>query len=103
MDLRSGSPEPPTPEPTALSWRVSPSLVWIKAVAVVLFALVALIYRDDATKALAAAIGAALLAVYAARDLIAPVRLAADLDGVTVVAGYAGRRRLLWSQIDRVG
>jgi hypothetical protein len=49
-----------------------------------------------------AAVVAIALAGWALRDLIAPVRLAADPDGVTVVVGYAGRRRLAWSQIERV-
>ena len=43
------------------------------------------------------------LAGWALRDLIAPVRLAADADGVTVVTGFARRRRHLpWAQIERV-
>jgi hypothetical protein len=102
MDLRSSLPGAPVPEPTALSWRVSPPLAWVKIAAAVAFVLVAIIYQDDPTKATAAAVGALLVAVYAVRDLIAPVRLAADAEGVTVVAGYASRRRLPWSHIDRV-
>ncbi|HEY0000857.1 MAG TPA: PH domain-containing protein, partial [Actinoplanes sp.] len=31
-----------------------------------------------------------------------PVRLAADTDGVTVITGFAGRRRVAWAQIERV-
>ena len=31
------------------------------------------------------------LAVYGLRDLLAPVRLAADGDGLTVVTGFAGQ------------
>ena len=34
--------------------------------------------------------------------MIAPVRVAADEQGVTVVTGYAGHRRLSWSELDRV-
>jgi hypothetical protein len=47
-------------------------------------------------------IAAAGLVVYGARDLIAPVRLSADPNGVTVASGYSGHRRLTWSEIDRV-
>ncbi len=36
------------------------------------------------------------------RDLVAGVRLAADADGVTVVSGFAGRRRLPWAAIERI-
>ena len=102
MDLRSGLPEPAIPAPSAQAWRVSPPLTWAKIAAVVAFILVAVIYRDEPTQAYAAAFGAVLLGVYAARDLIAPVRLAADREGVTVVKGYAGKQRLPWSTVERV-
>ena len=102
MDLRSGLPEPAIPAPSAQAWRVSPPLTWAKVAAVVAFILVAVIYRDEPTKAYAAAFGAVLLGVYAARDLIAPVRLAADREGVTVIKGYAGKQRLPWSTVERV-
>lgn len=46
--------------------------------------------------AVAAAVGLNALAL---RDLVAPVRLAADGDGVTVVSGYAGHRRVRWDQV----
>jgi PH (Pleckstrin Homology) domain-containing protein len=42
------------------------------------------------------------LAGWALRDLVAPVRLAADPSGLTVVTGFAHRLRLAWSQVDRV-
>ena len=49
------------------------------------------------------AVAAALfLAVWGVRDLVAAVRLAADADGVTVVSGFAGRRRLPWAAIERI-
>jgi hypothetical protein len=49
-----------------------------------------------------AAVAAVGLAGWALRDVLVPVRLAADPGGVTVVVGLAGRRRLAWSQIERV-
>lgn len=42
------------------------------------------------------------LAVWAARDLVEPVRLRADPSGLTVVTGFARRHRLGWSQVERV-
>jgi len=103
MELRSGSPEPAAgPAPTALSWRVSRPLAWAKALATAAFLAIAVLSWSDRTGAVAALVGAAVLGAYAARDVIAPVRLAADLDGVTVVTGFAGRRRLAWSEIERV-
>jgi hypothetical protein len=49
--------------------------------------------------AVAVAIG---VAAWAARDLVAPVRLAADQAGLTLVTGFARRHRLGWRQVDRV-
>jgi hypothetical protein len=48
-----------------------------------------------------AVVTAGLLA-WAVRDLVAPVRLAADPAGVLVVTGFARRHRLGWSQVERV-
>ncbi|MGW0810662.1 PH domain-containing protein [Nonomuraea sp. NPDC002799] len=42
---------------------------------------------------------AVLIGAMGLRDLIAPVRLAADEDGITVVHGFAGRRRVPWEAI----
>lgn len=51
--------------------------------------------------AVAGAVVAGLLG-WAARDLAAPVRLAADPAGVTIVTGFATRRRLAWTTVERV-
>ena len=86
-----------------MQWRIKPVLPVTKvmgAVAVVVLAL-AFAGRDPIRWALAAIIAAAL-AIWALRDLIAPVRLAADDAGVTVITGFARRRRLAWAQIERV-
>lgn len=91
----------PSP-PTSLRWRVSPPLTWAKVAAAVAFALVAFIYRDDPMRAFVAAVGALLIGVYAARDLIAPVRLAADQDGVTVVNGYVSKQHVPWAAVERL-
>jgi hypothetical protein len=58
--------------------------------------------RDDPVQWFLAAVVGLGLAGWALRDLIAPVRLAADPDGVAVAVGFAGRRRLGWSEIERV-
>jgi hypothetical protein len=88
-----------TPQP----WRIRPVLPVTKllgAVAIVVLAM-AFVRRDPVQTTMAGA-AAAGLAIWALRDLIAPVRLAADADGVTVVVGFAGRRRHGWSEIERV-
>ncbi len=58
--------------------------------------------REDPVQWVMAAAVAIGLGGWALRDLVAPVRLAADSDGVTVVAGFARRRRLAWDEIERV-
>ena len=80
-----------------MQWRIKPVLPVTKlmgAVAVVVLA-AAFAGRDPVRWVLAAVVAAGL-GVWALRDLLAPVRLAADTDGVTVTAGFAGRRHLPW-------
>jgi len=86
-----------------MQWRIKPVLPVTKlmgAVAVVVLA-VAFAGRDPVRWALAVVVSVAL-AIWALRDLLAPIRLAADADGVTVISGFAGRRHLPWQQVERV-
>jgi hypothetical protein len=86
-----------------MQWRIKPVLPVTKlmgAVAVVVLAL-AFAGRDPIRWWLAAIVAAAL-AVWALRDLVAPIRLAADTEGVTVITGFAARRRVPWPKIERV-
>lgn len=84
-------------------WRIKPVLPVTKALgAVAVLVLVFAFGRYDPIQWGMACAVATALAIWAARDVIAPVRLAADPEGVTVVAGYARRRRLAWDQIERV-
>ena len=86
-----------------MTWRVPPKLAAAKLTGVVLLPLlVLLIRRDDLVVWVLAGVCALGLLGWGLRDLLVPVRLAADADGVTVVVGFAGRRRLAWSQIERV-
>ena len=93
------SSQPWSPQP----WRIKPVLPVTKLLgAVAVLVLVFAFGRDDAVEwflAVALSVG---LTGWAVRDLIAPVRLAADAEGVTVIAGYARRRRLPWGQIAAV-
>jgi hypothetical protein len=84
-------------------WRVPPALPAVKlggAAALVLLAL--FVARHDRLGLTLAVAAALFLTVWGVRDLVAGVRLAADADGVTVVSGYAGRRRLPWAAIERI-
>ncbi|MXQ67947.1 PH domain-containing protein [Actinomadura rayongensis] len=78
-----------------------PAHTVLKFAGAVVVAAVALLARDAAGTLLAgvAAVGLAGLAL---RDVLAPERLSADAGGVTVVAGYAGRRDLAWPEITEI-
>jgi hypothetical protein len=85
----------------SVEFRVSRRLTLIKFGVAALLVVAGLLGRDRV--ALALGVGAALgLAAYAARDLLAPVRLAADRSALVLVRGYAARRRLPWSDIVEV-
>ncbi|MFG3706948.1 PH domain-containing protein [Micromonospora sp. NPDC047670] len=93
----------PHPSPTARQWRVPTGLPALKlAGAVALLALALLLDEGDPVQLGLAVVAAAALAGWAARDLVAPVRLAVDPEGITVVRGFAGYRRLPWSVVERV-
>ncbi|SCL61270.1 PH domain-containing protein [Micromonospora citrea] len=93
----------PHPSPTARQWRVPARLPALKlAGAVALLALALLLDEGDPVQLGLAAVAAAALAGWAARDLVAPVRLAVDPEGVTVARGFAGRRRLPWTAVERI-
>jgi hypothetical protein len=86
-----------------LEWRVKPVLPVTKLLgAAALVVLVVVAGEGDPVRWALALAAAAGLAIWALRDLIRPVRLTADTDGVTVVSGFAARRRLPWARIERV-
>jgi hypothetical protein len=68
----------------------------------VLLALVAGLSGAERERLVLAAAGALALAVWGLRDVLAPVRLSADAEGVTVVRGFAGHARIPWHQVERV-
>lgn len=73
-----------------------------KLAAAAVFAVLAVVFAGDPVRLGLAAVAAVGLAAYGARDLLAPVRLAADGGGVTVTAGYAARRHIPWADVERV-
>jgi hypothetical protein len=85
-----------------LRWRVNSGLTALKISGAVVFLVVAVVFGSDLV-GLALGVAAALaLGVFALRDVLVPVRLAADPTGVTVVSGFAGRRHLGWAEIERI-
>ncbi|MFC4018628.1 PH domain-containing protein [Micromonospora sp. GCM10011542] len=84
-------------------WRVPPTVPLAKAAgAVVLVALGLLFAEGDQVQLVLTGLVALGLVGWAVRDLLAPVRLAVDPAGVTVVRGFAGHRRLPWPAIEKI-
>lgn len=70
--------------------------------AVALVLLVVAFGREDPVQWCIAIAVAAVLTGWAARDLIAPVRLSADTSGIIMVVGFVRRRHVAWPQVERV-
>jgi|SRR3954470_7574790 hypothetical protein len=86
-----------------MQWRIRPVLPVTKLMGTVAVLVLAVAFADhDPIRWAIATVAAIALAFWALRDVIAPVRLAADPTGVTVVAGFARRRHLPWPAIERV-
>ncbi|MEV0805528.1 PH domain-containing protein [Micromonospora sp. NPDC050200] len=87
----------------AHQWRVPPALPVAKLVGAVLLVALGLLLSDGDRVQLALTVAAAAsLLGWALRDLLAPVRLAVDPTGVTVIHGYAGRRHLPWPAVEAI-
>ncbi|MEV7011804.1 PH domain-containing protein [Streptosporangium sp. NPDC051022] len=85
-----------------LRWRVRRELLVVKVVAAVVFALLAVLNAGDPRGAILAGVVALVAAVLALRDILAPVRLSADGEGLVVVRGFVGSERIPWSAIERI-
>ncbi|MEU7926142.1 PH domain-containing protein [Micromonospora sp. NPDC049107] len=87
--------------PGTRQWRVPSTLPTAKLAGAVLLIALGLLFADgDPVRLVVAGVAAAALAVWAVRDLVAPVRLAVDPAGLTVIHGFAGRRLLPWSTVE---
>ncbi|WP_410810819.1 PH domain-containing protein [Micromonospora sp. 067-2] len=84
-------------------WRVPATLPAAKLVGAALLVALGLLFADgDPVRLVLAILAAAALAGWAVRDLVAPVRLAVDPTGLTVIHGFAGRRLLPWSTVEAI-
>jgi hypothetical protein len=81
-------------------WRVAPSIIALKGAGALLLAVLGL--TADGRGLFLAGVAALGFAFLAVRDLLARVRLTADVHGVTVVTGFSGRRHIPWPQIQRI-
>ena len=87
----------------ATRWRVAPLPTLLKFAAALLLAAIAALSGAERERLLLAGVAALALGAYGLRDVLAPVRLSADDEGVTVVSGYAGHRQIPWAEVERVG
>jgi PH (Pleckstrin Homology) domain-containing protein len=85
---------------TSAQWRVDRTMLAAKVIGIVAFAAIPQAFQFNLVSRWFGALVAVALALYAIRDLVAPVRLSADQDGVRVVVGFAGHRDIPWSEVD---
>ncbi|GGK62416.1 hypothetical protein Sme01_04410 [Sphaerisporangium melleum] len=80
-------------------WRVRREFTFLKVAAAAAFAVTAFAVSGDTRGMLLCAAAAVMLGGFALRDVLAPVRLAADQGGLTVVTGVARRVRVPWPHV----
>jgi hypothetical protein len=84
-------------------WRVPVRFTALKAALTVVFAVAGLYFAGaDRIGLVVAVVGTVALVAFTLRDVLAPVRLAADTGGLRVVSGYCGHREVPWSAVERV-
>jgi len=71
----------------------------LKVAATALLAALTAMSAGDVQALVLAGAGTIACGALALRDLLAPVRLTANAEGLTVINGYAGHSRIPWSQI----
>ncbi|GIG64296.1 hypothetical protein Pen01_05910 [Phytomonospora endophytica] len=84
------------------AWRVPRPIIAVKLAGTAAFALVALWFSHDPSRLIVAALAALIVGAYAVRDLLSPVTLAVDAEGILIRRGFFGQRRILWGQIERI-
>ena len=93
----------PTGTPAPTRWGVPVTLPVVKLAGAVLLVAAGLLFGDgDTVRPAVATLAAFGLAAWALRDLVAPVRLSLEPGGIAVIDGFAGRRRLDWTEIERI-
>lgn len=80
-------------------WRVPPRHTLIKAAAAAALLALAAAKAGDRVFLPLAAIAAAGMCGLALRDVLAPVRVAAGPEGLTVISGFARRERIPWAEV----
>jgi hypothetical protein len=87
---------------SSAAWRAERRATVLKFAGAAAFVVIPFVSSPNTIGRVLGAVAAVGLALFGLRDLLAPVRLAADSDGLTVASGYVGHRRLPWSEIERI-
>jgi len=87
---------------TLRQWRVPVAVPSVKFVAAAVLVVATVTITRDLVGAILGLLVAGGLGVSGLRDLLVPVRLEADGEGVTVSAGFTGRRRYPWAVVERI-
>ncbi|MFC6019266.1 PH domain-containing protein [Plantactinospora solaniradicis] len=91
------------PDTPPLRWHVNRALPVLKLTGAAIFVALGVAFADgDPVRLGIAALVALGLLGWAVRDLVAPVRLAADAGGITVPRGFAGRRYIPWAEVEQI-
>jgi hypothetical protein len=85
-----------------MSWRVERRRPMSRVAAAILAVIGTLILARDGSQYAAGLALAAVFGALAARDLLVPVRLSADPEGLTVLTGLARQRRIPWRDVERI-
>jgi hypothetical protein len=101
--MRPGVPDEPDGPHASMRWHVDRTILIAKIIGIVAFAGVPQVFGLNLLSRWFGGVVAVALAGYALRDVIAPVRLAADADGVRVIHGFAGHLDIPWPEVERVG
>ncbi|MFJ2029004.1 PH domain-containing protein [Streptosporangium sp. NPDC087985] len=85
-----------------LRWRVRRDLLLLKIVGALVFAVATVVSIGDSHGTILAGVATVMMTVLALRDILAPVRLSADGEGLVVTKGFAGSERVPWSEVERI-
>ncbi|WP_073264280.1 PH domain-containing protein [Cryptosporangium aurantiacum] len=83
-------------------WRVPIAVPVAKFVVAGVLVVAVVTIARDLVGAVLGLLVAGGLSLSGLRDVLVPVRLEADAEGVTVLSGLSGRRRYPWAVIDRI-
>jgi hypothetical protein len=83
-------------------WRVPTTVPAVKLILAASLVVATVTLGRDVIAAVAGLVVGAGLGLSGLRDLLAPVRLEADPEVLTVTTGFGARHRYLWSDVERI-